>query len=448
LAWWGSHVSLRVQYAAAAGFVCLLALGCGPDAPSSPTAPAEPVSKSGIGLPSGWLSTPRLFATGTRFTSLTATPARLVAATLGDAPSKLVQLGECGEVMPFAPEFAPGSETRCCLELFPTTGNFVADDLVAGYGNELWHIAQDGSAVVRFASLPADCGGVTGLVFDTAGTFHFDLLVLTDSGWVYRVDGRGNVVPVASVGAGASGPSLAPQQFDRFAGELLLAFPAESEVRALDASGAMTSVLRWSGVSGTCVVPDDPRAYGGTEATLFVATDGGPAYKYPLADVAGRAGAVLLTSNHRSGSGLVIPEPGGFRIRPFSRSMGAERAATFVRRPAITRVSIDILPGFPIKWIQLGTTSLVPVGLFASTGFTPSILDGGDVTFAGARPVSRRSSLGTFTDLDGDGRMDLLLQFRVADMQLPVGDATLTLDGTALAGDHVRGSGRVVVLAP
>ena len=157
-----------------------------------------------------------------------------------------------------------------------------------------------------------------------------------------------------------------------------------------------------------------------------------------------------MTSLLRSGSGLATPEPSGLlRTRPFSRFVGSEIAIGFVRRPSIMAVRIDVLPGVTPKTIYLGAMQLLPVGLLASPGFTPTMLTGGEVTLAGAQPVSGgRQRLGTFTDLDGDGQMDLLLQFRTADMQLRLGDATLVLDGTAVIGDRVRGSNDVQVVAP
>ena len=59
-----------------------------------------------------------------------------------------------------------------------------------------------------------------------------------------------------------------------------------------------------------------------------------------------------------------------------------------------------------------------------------------------------RGRVGTYSDVNGDGVLDLVAQFRVADMALAPGSWTLQLDGTALAGDCVRGADRILVVTP
>lgn len=426
-------------------------VGAGCQVEPSPVAPSVPpaVEKSGIGIPSGWLSTPRLFTTGTRIESIAATPSRMLGSTLGEAPSKLVQITETGAIQPFAPGFTAPSDVACPLEVAAGVGAFGEDAVLAGCGSDVWLLAQDGSTATVLASLPAEDGDITGLAFDPTGGFGYRLLVLARTGAVHQVDAAGRVTRVGAVGPGASGPSVASARFGRFAGQLLVAFPAASEVRALDSAGNVSFVLRWPGVVGAFAVPDAPCAFGATGGALFVATENAQVYRYPLADLAPRGGAVLLTSIYRSGSGIATAVAGICTTRAFGRSMGRERAAGFVRRPAVLPVRIEIMPGVANKVILLGSTSLIPVGLLASTGFVPASLNGGEVTFAGAYPVTRgRARLGTYADLNGDGQLDILLQFRAAEMQLAQGSATLVFEGTAIEGDRVRGSGRVLVLAP
>jgi hypothetical protein len=129
--------------------------------------------------------------------------------------------------------------------------------------------------------------------------------------------------------------------------------------------------------------------------------------------------------------------------------MGGERAAAFVRRPAVTVVTIEIQPGVDPKTIVFGSTNLLPVAILARLGFSPRLLEGGEVRFAGANLVETpRRQIGTYQDVNGDGRLDLVVQFRPSEMQLEAGDATLLLEATALAGDEVRASANVRVLSP
>ena len=448
------RLSLRRVAGLAAALLLAASLGCGPLEPQAPASPSSghpetDLGKSGLGLPGNWLSTPRLFAAGPEIVALAATPGRLIASTRGPAPSKLLWITETGQMQPFAPGFLAPPDAVCPLEVAPGVGDFPQGGIYVGLANEVWLLAPDGSESALLATLPEPEAEIIGLSFDLAGQFGFDLVALARSGGVYRVDGSGRTLRVGSLGPGGSGPSVAGPEFGVFSGQLLVAFPGASELRAIDAGGTVRTVLLWSGVSGAYALPEAPRAFGSSGGGFFVATGAGQLYQFPLADIDARGGQVILTSIHRSGSGLVIPELSGYRTFPFSRSMGPEVAAAPVRRPVVMPITIEIMPGQNPKVLVLGTMDWVTVGVFASTGFTPSSLHGGEVRFAGAAPFSKSGvNIGTSTDLNGDGRLDLLVRFRTADMQLPLGDAQLTFEGAALTGDQVRGSGHLLVLAP
>jgi hypothetical protein len=298
----------------------------------------------------------------------------------------------------------------------------------------------------RFATVPGENTTITGLAFDTVGSFQNELLALTHSGDVFRIDPFASVEYVGTFGPGASGPTVAASSFGAHAGRLLVAFPKLSEVRAIDPAGNVSVVLQWSGVSSVRSLPAVPRAFGATGGALFVATSTGAVYRYPLADVASRGGQLLLSSMHRSGSGIAVAEPGGYRTLPFSRSMGPEIGASFVRRPVVTPITIEILPGAASKVLVSTSTVPVPVALFATAWFSPASLVGGEVSLAGASPATKIRTTGdSYRDLNGDGRFDLVVQFRPSDMQLPLGDATLMLDGLSLEEERVRGTEHVIV---
>jgi len=410
--------------------------------------PGADAAKASRGVGGNWISHPRLFAAGQHFVSLAATPNRLLATTDGDAPTKLFTISESGEMQPFGSGLAVAPATACYVEVAPGVGDFPQDAILLGAGLDVWRIAPDGRAAVTFATLPAGDGNIAGLTFDTVGALHYDLVALTTSGAVYYIDVQGRAIRVGSVGLGGRGISVASASFGRNAGQVLVAFPAEHEVRALDPAGNLSVAIRWSGVSGAWAVPDAPRGFGDTGAALFVATDAGEIFRYPLNDLAAYGGGVLLTSSLCSGSGLTTCRSNNLTTQAFSRFMGGERAAAFVRRPAFTLVSIEILPGVSPKTIGYGSTTLVPVAILAAPGFSPRLLEGGEVRFAGADLVETpRRRTGVYQDVNADGKVDLVLRFRPAEMDLRTGDATLVLEGTALAGDRVRGTGSVRVLA-
>lgn len=425
----------------------LLAAGCGSEV-AAPGADAA-AGKAAPQVAPNYMSTPRLFAAGLRLSAVAASPSRMLAATVGNAPSKLVRISEDGVAVPFAPEFNAPAELECALECAPGVGSFSQDHVFVGAGSDLWQMAEDGSAALLLLRLPAEEGAIVSLAFDAAGHFDYDLLAMTQSGGVYRIDGQGPVQRVGTFGEGARGAHVASARFGRFAGQLVAAFPAESDVRAMDSAGTVNLVTRWSGAAGAWFVPDDPRAFAATGSTLFLSTEEGTLYRYPLQDLAMHAGELLVTTAHRSGSGLVWPDGAAYRSRPFSKFMGAEAAAAFVRRPTLARIAIDILPGNATNALVWNPAATLPVALLSSTGFLPAILDGGDLTLAGAHAVpNSRGRLTTYTDVNRDGVLDLVTQFRVADMPVAPGDCTLQLDGTALQGDRVRGADRVLVVTP
>ena len=435
------------------GLLVLAAAGCREEL-AAPDSPPALTSTGGGGkaaprVAPNYVSTPRLFTSGVRFSAVTATPSRMLVATVGDAPAKLMQVSEAGALAPFASHFVLPPDLECALDCAPGVGPFPQDNVFVGAGADVWQMPEDGNASLLLASVPADAGNILSLAFDSVGSFGYDLVVLTHSGAVYRIDVQGRLLRVGSFGEGARSAQVASARFGRCAGQLVAAFPAASDVRAMDAGGSVTLVTRWSGAAGAWFVPDDPRGFAATGSTLFLATDEGALYRYPLQDLSLHGGELLVTTIHRSGSGLVAPEASGYRARPFSRFMGVEVAAGFVRRPAVARIAIDILPGNAANALVLNAATTIPVALLSSTGFTPAILDGGDLMLAGAHAVpNSRGRLATYSDVNRDGVLDLLAQFRVADMALEPGDWTLRLDGTALAGDRVRGADRILVVTP
>jgi len=433
---------------ATAAVACLAGAGCtvGPVAPGASTTTTTDKAGGGLGP---WVSQPRWFAHDVRLTSMVVTPARMLAVqTTGDV-NKLVELKDTGAVVPFAGHFVMPPSTPGFLALASGMGGFESDWVYVGAGSEISQLTPDGSVSRTLATLPAGAGAITGLCFDTAGNFAHELLVVTGGGSVYGLDASDRIRFLGDVGVGGSGPNVAPASFPGFGGRLLVAFPHTSEVRSLRPSGDVRVELSWPGVSGVVTVPQDPRAFGGSGAALFVATEGGSVLRHAQQGLAGRGGQIVFTSRWRSGSGILVPEGAGFTWRAFSSFWGAECAAAFACRASVTSIRLDIVPGADDNTITIGSLATIPVGILSSTGFAPSTVDGAELTFAGASPVQRgRAILGTYSDLNGDGVLDLVLRFRPADMQLQEGAMRLLLEGTTLAGERVRGSDAAFVVTP
>lgn len=424
--------------------------GCTGEHTAGITAPPDP-SPAGKATPGRtWVARPHRFASGLRIGALAVTPDRCIATTLGPAPSKIVVLDEEGRPSPVAADFVAPDDAVCPLAVSPgLVPGFPQDAVFVGLGSELWRLQPDLAHGEPVATLPPGLGEITGLCFDSEGTFTFDLIVLAGGGSVYRLAPTGELLWLADVGAGGRGPSVAASGFGAHAGQLLIAFPAADAVRAVSSAGIVTEVTGWSGVSAVAAIPANVRAYGRTGAALFVAVESGEIWCFRIDDVAAERGSIVMTSLYASGSGLAVPAGAGEELRAWARSQGPEIAAACVQRPAVTRIDIDVRPGASLDTIAWGSTEPVPVALLSSASFVPKLVDASTVLCAGAPALLfGKATVGRFVELNGDGEPDLVLNFSPAEMQLGPGATRLTLAGDTFAGDHVQGEAAVVVESP
>jgi hypothetical protein len=131
--------------------------------------------------------------------------------------------------------------------------------------------------------------------------------------------------------------------------------------------------------------------------------------------------------------------------RPFSRFVGREIGAGVVRLPAVQRVRVDA----PSEVVTQGPDALIPVAVLSGIGFDAASLESAVVTFAGAAPVPyRRQRTSIRADVNADGSSDLVYQFRVSELELPLGECTPQFEATLFGGQRVRGSDRVRVVTP
>jgi hypothetical protein len=120
----------------------------------------------------------------------------------------------------------------------------------------------------------------------------------------------------------------------------------------------------------------------------------------------------------------------------------AENLVTLFRLagPPVVEVEIDIRPGSEQNPINLGSGGVVPVAILTTTEFDASTVDPDTVEFAGAGVV--RSAM---QDVDRDGDADLVLHFRIRDLDLNEGSDDATLTGSTYDGVSIEGTDRVKV---
>jgi hypothetical protein len=287
-----------------------------------------------------WLAYPRTFLTGASLGAIAVTPRRMLATTLGPAPAKLVSIDEQGTLHAVVPEFVAPEDVVCHLAVSPGLRDGFPDaDVFVSVGANLWRLRPDDNERDVVLTISPPHGDIAGLCFDTTDGFQNDLLVLTRAGSVFRVGPDFVPVRIGSIGPGGSGPSVMSTQNGA---RLMVAFPATSSVRAISASGDVSTVSGWSGVSAALAFPERAHAHAGTGAALFVATSDAQVVMFALGDVAPRAGSLLLTSLYASGSGLATPQGTAYELDAWSPHRGPEVAAAFVQRPAV--LQIDVRP--------------------------------------------------------------------------------------------------------
>jgi probable HAF family extracellular repeat protein len=105
------------------------------------------------------------------------------------------------------------------------------------------------------------------------------------------------------------------------------------------------------------------------------------------------------------------------------------------------RVAIDIKPGSFPNSINLGSDGNVPVAIFGADGFDVTTVDPLTVTLAGAQVQlrGRGTPMTDLKDVDGDGRLDLVVHISTDALALTATDVQAVLDGTTVGGTRIRG---------
>ena len=112
--------------------------------------------------------------------------------------------------------------------------------------------------------------------------------------------------------------------------------------------------------------------------------------------------------------------------------------------PTVVEVEIDVRPGSEQNPINLGSGGVVPVAILTTSEFDAGTVRAASVRFAGAAP--RRW---TMEDVDRDGDLDLLLNFRIRELDLDETSTEATLTGETFphaGGVHIEGTDTVRII--
>jgi hypothetical protein len=113
-------------------------------------------------------------------------------------------------------------------------------------------------------------------------------------------------------------------------------------------------------------------------------------------------------------------------------------------------VDIDIKPGSDPNSINLGSEGVVPVAILGSETFDVTQIEQLSLELAGsdARQKGRHHRIGAYEDVNGDGFMDLVVQFPVEDLELTEADTEATVTGTLKDGTPFEGTDAVRIVPP
>lgn len=109
---------------------------------------------------------------------------------------------------------------------------------------------------------------------------------------------------------------------------------------------------------------------------------------------------------------------------------------SFVTHPM--HVSIDIKPGSAANPVNPVSEGVIPVALLAGPGFSTCSIDWQSLRFGTTGTEAQLAGYSN-ADVNGDGRLDLMLHFRTADTGIVCGSTSGVLSGQTVTGQKFRG---------
>ena len=93
-------------------------------------------------------------------------------------------------------------------------------------------------------------------------------------------------------------------------------------------------------------------------------------------------------------------------------------------------IPIDVRPGSDEITLNLTSRGVVPIALLGAENFDLEDIDRSTLAFGPGRAAPVHRTGGHVGDVNGDGREDLIVHLRVADLGVALGERTLCVDGT------------------
>jgi hypothetical protein len=106
------------------------------------------------------------------------------------------------------------------------------------------------------------------------------------------------------------------------------------------------------------------------------------------------------------------------------------------------KVTIDVRPGCTTNWLAVGSSATVPVALYGEATFDVTTVDLFSIRLAGAT-----ASHVAMSDLNGDGRQDLLFDFVMSSLAIDGSTTVVSFNGARTIGQSILGSDHATIVA-
>jgi uncharacterized delta-60 repeat protein len=116
--------------------------------------------------------------------------------------------------------------------------------------------------------------------------------------------------------------------------------------------------------------------------------------------------------------------------------------ARFVGGASPLKVVVDVRPDSSVNVIPLQSNGVVPVAIITTNSFDAATVDPATVCFG--RDCTEKHGVGHREDVNGDGRLDLLLHYETAETGIVAGDTRICLTGKTYSGTAIEGCDSIV----
>jgi len=122
--------------------------------------------------------------------------------------------------------------------------------------------------------------------------------------------------------------------------------------------------------------------------------------------------------------------------------------ASPIKRTSVMTVRIDVMPGVADKVIDTALAERIPVVVFGEAALDAREIDATSLSLNGGAVTKREDgSLASYRDVDGDGRVDLLIDIASSVMHLGARSSRVFLSGRTLDGRPISGSASLRTVA-